>query len=182
VGEPPLAVMRWRARNGTADTGAGMEPKDKHQESYNRPDQMFSSPAGSSRINEAPPSGRFSAQSWPPSSVTMPQETERPSPLPSPGALVVKNGSKIRGISSAGIPGPVSRTSRQTRAVRPAAHRQHTRPGTLHHRLVRVLHEVQEHLLELVLVPQHMGARRELGDDLHVVQLELVALQLEYPA
>src|SRR2546430_9104470 len=72
VGEPPLAVMRWRARNGTADTGAGMEPKDKHQESYNRPDQMFSSPAGSSRKNEAPPSGRFSAQSWPPSSVTMP--------------------------------------------------------------------------------------------------------------
>src|SRR3989441_4233669 len=68
------------------------------------------------------------------------------------------------------------------RAVRPAAHRQHTRPGTLDHRLVRVLHEVQEHLLELVLVPQHMGARRELGDDLHVVQLELVALQLEYPA
>src|SRR5438309_6761731 len=54
------------------------------------------------------------------------------------------------------------------RAVRPAAHRQHTRPGTLHHRLVRVLHEVQEHLLELVLVPRACSTsehgRRSGGD------------------
>ena len=40
----------------------------------------------------------------------MPSETARPSPVPSPSGLVVKNGSKTRGTTSAGIPGPLSST------------------------------------------------------------------------
>ncbi len=48
----------------------------------------------------------------------MPQETESPSPVPSPGALVVKNGSNIFGSASGGMPGPLSSTL--TRTARPA--------------------------------------------------------------
>ena len=40
--------------------------------------------------------------------------TDSPSPVPSPAALVVKNGSKIRESISGGIPQPVSDTSSRT--------------------------------------------------------------------
>src|SRR3954447_9243778 len=42
---------------------------------------------------------------------TIRQEMSRPRPVPSPTALVVKNGSKIRPTTSGGIPGPVSAIS-----------------------------------------------------------------------
>ncbi len=52
----------------------------------------------------------------------MRQEMSRPSPVPSPTGLVVKNGSKTRSRTSGGTPGPVSRNSTSTwspsRAVR----------------------------------------------------------------
>ena len=38
----------------------------------------------------------------------------RPSPLPIPGGLVVKNGSKIFDATSGGIPGPVSQMLTRT--------------------------------------------------------------------
>src|SRR3989442_53343 len=57
VGDPPLAVMRRRARNGIADTAAGAQGEGERQERDGAPDQLASSPAGSSRRNDAPPSG-----------------------------------------------------------------------------------------------------------------------------
>ena len=72
VGEPSFPVMGGRARNGLADTVAGTQTEGEKEEGYTRPDQRLSSPTGSSRRNDAPPSGRFSAQSRPPSSVTIP--------------------------------------------------------------------------------------------------------------
>jgi len=54
-------VVRGRAQNETADTGAGMEPKDTSQDSYNQPQQMFSYPAGISRESNATHTGRHSA-------------------------------------------------------------------------------------------------------------------------
>src|SRR5262249_11967123 len=42
----------------------------------------------------------------PPWSFTKPWAMARPSPVPCPGGLVVKNGSKIRPRFSAGMPGP----------------------------------------------------------------------------
>src|SRR5207247_4870953 len=57
VGEPPLAVMRRRARHGIADTAAGAQGEGERQERGGSPDQLASSPAGSSRRNDAPPSG-----------------------------------------------------------------------------------------------------------------------------
>ena len=38
----------------------------------------------------------------------MKYDTERPSPVPCPGLLVVKNGSKIRFLTSSDMPGPLS--------------------------------------------------------------------------
>ena len=43
----------------------------------------------------------------------MPCTTESPSPVPRPGSLVVKNGSKIRSRISVSIPWPLSVTERQ---------------------------------------------------------------------
>ena len=50
----------------------------------------------------------------PPSSITMRREMLSPRPVPWPVGFVVKNGSKIRGSTSAGIPEPVSAISTQT--------------------------------------------------------------------
>ena len=72
VGEPPLAVMCGGARHGLADAAAGAQGEGEGQERDAGPDQLVSSPTGSSRRNDAPPWGEFSAQSRPPSSATMP--------------------------------------------------------------------------------------------------------------
>ena len=45
----------------------------------------------------------------------MVRETDRPSPVPCPTGLVVKNGSKIRRCRLSGMPGPLSLTVRVTR-------------------------------------------------------------------
>ncbi len=46
--------------------------------------------------------------------MTMPWTTDRPRPVPSPGPLVVKNGSKIRSRTAGSIPAPVSVTESST--------------------------------------------------------------------
>ncbi|OGS05890.1 MAG: hypothetical protein A3I76_01240 [Elusimicrobia bacterium RIFCSPLOWO2_02_FULL_61_11] len=66
---------------------------------------------GSSMKKPAPPPGLFSAQILPLCPATMPKEMDRPRPVPFPGSLVVKKGSKILSMQSAGIPGPLSATS-----------------------------------------------------------------------
>ena len=48
---------------------------------------------------------------------TMRRAVSRPMPVPLPGALVVKNGSKIRDCTSAGIPGPSSAMSTRTQPL-----------------------------------------------------------------
>ena len=68
------------------------------------------------------PGLRLAARSSPPCFSTIWRTMPSPSPVPSPFGLVVKNGSKIRGSTSAGIPGPSSitrttATSRRRRAV-----------------------------------------------------------------
>src|SRR5581483_72221 len=54
-----------------------------------------------------------STQLNPPLCFTTPYTVERPSPVPFPCSLVVKNGSKICVCVSASIPVPVSETARQ---------------------------------------------------------------------
>ena len=58
--------------------------------------------------------GMLSTSSRPPWSWTMPWVMLRPSPVPSPTPLVVKNGSKIWGRTSSGMPQPLSATSTMT--------------------------------------------------------------------
>src|SRR5262249_43651729 len=121
VGESVLAVVRRLSRHGTADARA---PRGHHEDcAQQRPPgaprhAQPCSPAGNSTTNIAPPSARFSAYSRPPCWPTMPYETDRPRPLPSPGPLVVKNGSKMRESTCAAMPGPVSSTSITTRRSR----------------------------------------------------------------
>ena len=50
----------------------------------------------------------------PPWSVTIPWAMASPSPVPCPGGLVVKKGSKIRPRISSGMPGPSSSNSTST--------------------------------------------------------------------
>src|SRR5207245_1022320 len=113
VGEPVRAVMGGRAGHRSSDPGAAGREQDQQEGRGRAQRQAAGSPSGSSTTNDAPPPSQFSARSTPPSSATIPYDTESPRPLPSPGGLVVKNGSKIRGRASSGIPGPVSRTSTQ---------------------------------------------------------------------
>ncbi len=61
-----------------------------------------------------PPRWALLLQMRPPGDVTIAWQTERPSPVPEPTALVVKNGSKIRGNSSGEIPAPSRWTSMWT--------------------------------------------------------------------
>src|SRR5947199_586114 len=105
--------MGGRAGHRRANPRAAGREQDQQEGRGRAQRQAAGSPSGSSTTNEAPPSSQFPARSTPPSSVTIPYDTESPRPLPSPGGLVVKNGSKIRGSASSGIPGPVSRTSTQ---------------------------------------------------------------------
>src|SRR5581483_9793385 len=67
--------------------------------------------AGNTTLNVVPAATRDSTSMRPPWSATIDCAMARPSPVPWPGALVVKNGSKIRVRRSAGIPGPVSTNS-----------------------------------------------------------------------
>ena len=76
---------------------------------------------GTTTRNRLPRPGRDVTSIRPPWSVTMPWAMASPRPVPCPGGLVVKNGSKMREATSAGIPGPSSQTSKTTppSAVRP---------------------------------------------------------------
>ena len=59
--------------------------------------------------NSAPSPSVLRHSIVPPSFVISPKLSDSPSPVPTPGSLVVKNGSKIFSRSSAGMPLPVSR-------------------------------------------------------------------------
>ena len=67
-------------------------------------------PTGSVRRNVAPWPGALVTSRVPPCASTIPRHNGSPSPVPTPGGLVVKKGSKMRAWSAGGIPGPVSVT------------------------------------------------------------------------
>jgi hypothetical protein len=81
------------------------------------------------------------------------------------------------------MPGPESRTSRRT--FGPAGlgqpHDDLALALVFGHRLVRVLDEIEEHLLDLPLVGQDRPNVPEVGDDLHAVSPELVGFELDHP-
>ena len=83
----------------------------------------------------------------------MPWTVARPRPVPSPGPLVVKNGSKARSATSGAMPVPSSET-RDLDAVAGAADGDRQRPA-VGHRVAGVDGEVHEHLLELRAVGEH---------------------------
>src|SRR5262249_19768830 len=66
---------------------------------------------GKSMWNAAPPSRAFSTQIVPLKLSTMLATIASPRPVPFPGSLVVKNGSKIFSRSAGGMPGPQSATT-----------------------------------------------------------------------
>src|SRR3989454_7546109 len=70
--------------------------------------------AGSTTRKRLPLPGREVTSIRPPWSVTIPWAMASPRPVPCPGGLVVKNGSKIRGRTSSGTPGPSSSNSTST--------------------------------------------------------------------
>src|SRR6266545_3291905 len=67
-------------------------------------------PLGSSIVNVAPEPGLVSSVMRPPCSCTIPWQIDRPSPVPLPSPLVVKNGSNTRAATSSDMPGPESVT------------------------------------------------------------------------
>ena len=69
-------------------------------------------PAGRGQLHQkvVPWPGALCTAIRPPALVTVVCTMARPSPVPSPAALVVKNGSKIRSCTAASMPQPVSRT------------------------------------------------------------------------
>ena len=67
-------------------------------------------PSGILMVKVVPSPIRLSTPISPLCSLTMPYETDRPSPVPLPTGLVVKNGSKILLTTSGGMPLPVSAT------------------------------------------------------------------------
>ena len=76
-----------------------------------------------------------------------------------PTSFVVKNGSKIFACTSSGIPGPSSFTSRTTASLAASCQVRTTsvpRPLRRQHRLLGVDDEVEQHLLQLVRVGEHL--------------------------
>ena len=59
-------------------------------------------------VNSVPSPGELSTEILPPKDSIILRETDKPNPVPLPGSLVVKKGSKISLIFSPGMPIPVS--------------------------------------------------------------------------
>ena len=84
--------------------------------------------------------------------------------MPTPRGLVVKNGSKMRGKISCGMPSPLSLTSRTTLRVSVGPHLDAdlvARDAVLGHRVRRVEQQVEHDLLEPRLVGPHRRRRLE---------------------
>ena len=96
----------------------------------------------------------------PPWSATMPWAMARPRPVPCPGGLVVKNGSKMRGSDVLGDPRPLV-LELDLDLVRARARVRIVQRAAALHRLERVGGEAEEHLAELALVGDDLGQRRD---------------------
>ena len=117
----------------------------------------------------------------PPCSRTMPWLMERPSPVPSPSGLVVKNGSNTWAASASDMPGPSSAMSTATPSSQRRA-RTTTVPGrpAARDRLRRVVDEIDEDLLDLVGIDvRHRQVGLDLQARLDPVGHEIVPQQQE---
>src|SRR6185312_7206115 len=65
-------------------------------------------------VTEVPTSTSLSIQTYPPLCLMIPYTVDRPSPLPLPTGLVVKNGSNARARVVSSMPAPLSRTTSDT--------------------------------------------------------------------
>ena len=74
--------------------------------------------AGRKNVTSVPRPGSLSIRSAPPAASAKPCAWLSPSPVPWPGGLVVKNGSKTRPSTSSGMPVPVSRSRTATNRPR----------------------------------------------------------------
>ena len=129
-----------------------------------------------------PRPGAVSTPIRPPCAVTMPWQIERPMPVPTPCGLVVKKGSKIRRLTSGGMPRAVVRDLGDDLAAAAArrARRGGAAAGDLHQRLLRVDEQVEQHLVQLVAVaPDARQAGRHVGVDLDARGAQAVAGKLE---
>ena len=135
-------------------------------------------------MNVLPAPGSLVTKTWPPLWATMPYTVERPRPVPCPGPLVVKNGSKIRSCTSRRHAGArvadrerhvaAGLAARASRAASAPAHlgvgRGDGQDAAARHRVAGVDGEVHQHLLELAGVrPGEAQAGRELGAKLDVL-------------
>ena len=102
---------------------------------------------------------------------------ESPSPRPLPIGFVVMNGSKMRSITSGGMPGPLS--AMRMRTVSCAARTSMSIAGSLDigHRIERVGDEVDQHLLELHRISRHPQARLDIAREPHARRLDLALHQ-----
>ena len=78
----------------------------------------------------------------------MPLTTVRPNPVPFPNSFVVKNGSKILGTVSAGIPWPVSITFSCDVIV--VGTQPYIQPASFRHGMSGIHHKINEHLAHLI--------------------------------
>ena len=88
------------------------------------------------------------------------------SPIPSPLGFVVKNGSNMLAATSAGMPGPLSSTvtfASPERCLETRTRMACTRTVQLPHGLEGILHQVQDHLLDLDAIGlDRQGTRRQM--------------------
>ena len=80
---------------------------------------------------------------------------DSPRPVPLPASFVVKNGSKTRSSTAAGMPLPVSSTIRLGRTVLAADASGSTDVPPARHGVARVHRQVHQHLFELRMIGQH---------------------------
>ena len=109
-----------------------------------------------------------------------------PRPVPLPAALVVKKGSNSLPRWSSATPGPVSENDAVTRLTSPeqdvSIRQQTSAPIGRHHRVLSVVHQIQEGRLEPARVPpDRRQVLREVGLNLYPRYAEAVALQPQGP-
>ena len=136
---------------------------------------------GSETVKAAPPAGSDSASMLPPCSRTMDMQILRPRPVPPPGRLVVKKGSKSLGRASGLMPTPSSCTVTETRLpdVR-EANLNAAGLADFANGLFGVADEIEEDLNELVgVADDEREARDGLKFDFDVVAAEGMLVKLQ---
>ena len=107
---------------------------------------------GKVSVNVVPRLRWLSTSMLPPAARTMSSVVERPSPVPKPGGLVVKKGSKMRAWVMSSIPAPVSLTESTNARGRRIGAGGDRDLATRGHRVARVHDEVEDGLFDAVRV------------------------------